>query len=398
MRHKKHHRKSNPYMPILITFILIILVGIELYLLFFQNHSEPTLSKSSNTKVEQTTESSQTQANGSEKIEHLDQEVQPASNFANEINQKLEDSQFIGSALIIHDGQVILQKGFGYANFSESRPNTYLSTFQIGSIQKAFTAALILQQVQAQKLSLNDTVDRFYPNVPDSQRITIRQLLSMTSGLQQKIKPTIMMSEDDFVQFSISNATMDVYGQYKYEAVNYSILVGILEQLTGTSYRTLFTKTFNHGLRLSHTCFYNDFIKSSNRTYAYKKVDGKNFASEIKDDPLGFDQEVGTGNVGMTVGDLYSFYSSLLEGKIIDQQIIDEVWTPEIGSKYMGGLYSFSNYIRGHGTEAGFESNARVSKDRQNAVILLSNQKPEDKTLQQLANSIFNSLGPYNSE
>ncbi|ALR99864.1 hypothetical protein ATZ33_00245 [Enterococcus silesiacus] len=394
MHYKKNHKKKKPFIPALIVLILIILVGVEIYLLFFQNQPKSVSQTSTSERTTETTQSSTSLTQAKD----FNKEVQPTSDFAEELNQKLKDIQFIGTALIIHKGKIILQKGFGYANFAESRPNTSQSTFQIGSIQKAFTASLILQQVQAQKLSLDDTLDRFFPTVPDSRKITIRQLLSMTSGLQQKIKPTIMMSDNDFIQFAISNATMDIYGQYKYEAVNYSILVGILEQLTATSYRTLFTQTFIQGLKLSRTCFYNDFIRSRNRTYAYKKIADKNFASEIQDDPLGFDQEVGTGNVGMTAGDLYLFYSDLLGGKIINQKTMDEVWTPEIGSKYMGGLYSFQNYIRGHGTESGFESNARVSKDRQNAVILLSNQKPEDKTLQKLANSIFNSLGPYNSQ
>ncbi|WP_086313887.1 hypothetical protein A5821_001432 [Enterococcus sp. 7F3_DIV0205] len=398
MHYKKHHKKRSPYTPILIILLLIILVGIELYLLFFQNRTTPASQTGSSESITETTQSSTSLTPDAQQAENFNKEVQPTSDFANEINQELEDKQFIGTALVIHNGQIILQKGFGYANFSENRPNTYESTFQIGSIQKAFTASLILQQVQAQKLSLDDTLDRFYPTIEGSEKITIRQLLSMTSGLYQKIKPTIMMSDDAFLQFSISNAAMGIYGKYKYEAVNYSILVGILEQLTGTSYRTLFTQTFNQGLKLSHTCFYNDFIKSSNRTYAYEKVDGKNFGSIIRDDTLTFDQEIGTGNVGMTVGDLYLFYSSLFEGKIVDQQIIDELWTPDTETKYMGGLYNFPNYIKGHGTEGGFESNAMVSKDLQNAVILLSNQYPKDNTHSELAKSIFNLLGPYQSK
>lgn len=143
---------------------------------------------------------------------------------------------------------------------------------------------------------------------------------------------------------------------------------------------------------MSHTCFYNDFVKSSNRTYAYEKVDGKNFGSEISDNPLTFDQEIGTGNVGMTVGDLYLFYSDLFEGKIINQQIIDELWTPETETKYMGGLYNFPDHIKGHGNEAGFESNSMVSKDRQNVVILLSNQYPKDKSHSEIADTIFELL------
>lgn len=396
MHYKKHHKKNNPWMPGLILFILIILIGLEAYLLLFQ--CSPTCApKSSGPTSDETTQSSSAPPKDKQLAETLNQEVQPITDFAEELNQKLEDNRFIGTALIIHNEQIILQKGFGYANFSKSRPNTYQSTYQIGSIQKAMTASLILQQIQASKLSLDDTLDRFYPTVQDSQKITILQLLSMTSGLRQTVKPKNMMTDDAFVQFAISNATMGVYGKYKYEAVNYSFLVGILEQLTGASYRTLFTRTFIQGLNLSHTDFYNDFVTSSNRTYAYKKVDGQD-SSLIDDDPLAFNQEVGTGNVGMTVGDLYLFYSNLFKGNIIDQKIIDELLTPETLTKYMGGLYNFSNYVKGHGTEAGFEANALFSKDRQNAVILLSNQYSKDSSHSKLACAIFNLLGPYQSK
>lgn len=397
MRHKKHHKKQNPFIPVLVMLILIILVITEVYLLFFQNQPEST-SHTSSSEILTTTEPSTSHTQDISQEQNFEQEVLPVSDFAKDLNQKLEDIQFIGTALIIHNGHIILQKGFGYANISESRSNTYNSTFQIGSIQKAFTAALILKQVQANKLSLDDTLDQFYPAIQDSQKITIRQLLSMTSGLEQKIKPTILMTDDDFIQFAIANATMGVYGKYKYEGINYSILVGILEQLTGTSYRTLFTQTFIQGLKLSHTCFYNDFIKSTNRTYAYEPVAGQDFGSQITDNPLTFDQEVGTGNVGMTVGDLYLFYSDLFEGKIIDQQTIDSVWTPETETKYMGGLYNFPNHIKGHGNEAGFESNSMVSKDRQNAVILLSNQYPKNKSHSELADSIFDLLESNSSD
>lgn len=398
MHYKKHHKKSNPYIPVLIVFILIILVGVEIYLLFFQPPPTSLSQTHSSERTTEMTQSSTSLAKNTQQANMLTNEVQPTSEFAEELNQKLEDIQFIGSALIIHNGQIILQKGFGYANFSESKPNTSQSTFQIGSIQKAFTASLILQQVQAQKLSLDDTLDQFYPTVPESHKITIRQLLSMTSGLQQKNKPKKMMSDEAFVKFAISNATMGVYGKYKYEAVNYSILVGILEKITGISYRNLFTQIFIDRLNLSRTCFYNDFIKSSNRTYAYEKIDGKRFGSEIQDNPLTFDQEIGTGNVSMTVSDLYSFYADLFEGKIIDQQIIDELWTPDTENKYMGGLYNFPDHIKGHGNEAGFESNAMVSKDRQNAVILLSNQYPKDKSHSEIAETIFGLLKSNQSE
>ncbi|MBO0440925.1 serine hydrolase domain-containing protein [Candidatus Enterococcus ikei] len=390
MHHRKHHKKSNPWIPAVVILLLIILVGLESYLLFFYDHASPVTKETAQSKIE-----TPALTHDAQQADNFNQEVSPSSDLAKQINQKLEDKRFIGTALVIQNGQIILQKGFGYANFAKSQPNTYQSLFQIGSIQKALTAALVLQQVQAQKLSLDDTLNRFYPSVQDSQKITIRQLLSMNSGLYQKIKPNIMMSDDAFLQFAISNATMSTYGQYKYDAINYYLLVGILEQLTGTSYCTLFNQTFIQKLHLNHTLFYSDFLNSNERTYAYERVEGKDYGSEIADKPLLFKQEIGTGSIGMTVGDLYVFFSTLLSGNIVDKDTLNSLWTPETQENYTGGIYNYKNYIRGHGVEEGFEPNAYISKDKQNAVILFTNQNPKNQTYTALGKEIFDLLGSY---
>ncbi|MEI5994986.1 serine hydrolase domain-containing protein [Candidatus Enterococcus mansonii] len=385
MYHKKHQKKRYHWIQALFILFFISLVALELYLLFF-NTTPHSPSKHLTTE---TTRKLTTDAN---KRDDFNQKIEPSTPLAQQIEQKLTDSKFVGTALVVQNGQIILQKGFGYANYAKKLPNTYQSIFQIGSIQKALTAVLILKQVELGTLSLDETLNQFYPNIPDSQKITIRQLLSMNSGLCQKIKPKHLMSPDGFLQFAISHATMETYGKFKYDAINYYLLVGILEQLTDTAYQTLFYQTFTQHLQLSHTLFYTDFLTANNRTYAYEKAEGKNFDSEINDNPLLFEQEVGTGSVGMTVGDLYLFYANLLSGKIIDHQVLERLWTPATENNYIGGIYNFSTYIQGHGVEEGFETNSFTSKDTRNAVILFTNQYPKNRTYQDLAKSLFQSL------
>jgi CubicO group peptidase (beta-lactamase class C family) len=395
MHHKKHHKKMNPWIPVFVILLLIIVVGLEIYLLFFQQPTTSITTQETSESSIQATQSSETLTDSAKNAENFNQTVEPHSTLAKELQQKLIDKKFTGTALVVHQGNIVLQKGFGHANVAESRPNTDQSTFQIGSIQKALTAVLVLQQVQKNQLALDQTLNNFYPSVPGSEKITIRQLLSMRSGLYQKDYPTEMMSDDDFLHFSITHAQMGNYGKYKYDGVNYRILAGVLERVTNQTYRELFNQAFVQNAKLMHTTFYDDFLTSFNRTYAYENVAGKDFGDEIMDNHLTFDQEVGTGNVAMTVGDLYLFYAHLFEGDFISKQLMSELWTPDTETKYMGGLYNFPSYIKGHGSEAGFESNALFSKDQQDAVILLSNQHPKDKTNSDLANALFNLLGPY---
>ncbi|MGX7149296.1 serine hydrolase [Enterococcus ureasiticus] len=392
MHQKRHHKKSNPLVPLTVVFILMILVGLEIYLLFFNNNTALLSQKHEKNSTVRTGQQTTKLTNDAQQVKNFNQEVQPTSNLAKQLNQKLEDGQFIGTALMIKNGQIILQKGFGYANFEKKQPNTYQSLFQIGSIQKSMTATLILQQVQSGKLSLDETLERFYPNIQDSQEITIRQLLSMCSGLYQKSKPETMMTDEAFLQYGISNAIMGTYGKFRYDATNYYLLVGILEQLTGTSYHTLFNQTFIQKLQLSHTCFYNDFLHSNERTFPYEKKEDNNYKTKVADKPILFNREIGTGSIGMTVGDLYLFFSHFLSGSMINKNTFDSFWTPKTLEKFAGGIYMYQDYIRAHGVEEGFETNSYISKDKQNAVILFTNQYPKNQSYTLLGKEVFDLL------
>jgi D-alanyl-D-alanine carboxypeptidase len=86
--------------------------------------------------------------------------------------------------LVLKDGKVIKEKGYGTANLEHSVPVTPQTVFQSGSIGKTFTAALILLLEQDGKLRLDDPISRHLPNTPAAwAKITIRHLLTHTSGL-----------------------------------------------------------------------------------------------------------------------------------------------------------------------------------------------------------------------
>ena len=91
---------------------------------------------------------------------------------------------YSGSALVAQDGQIILNKGYGLADRAHGRPYTARTVFDIASISKQFTAAAILLLRDQGRLSLDDTVSRYVPGITGGDRITIRQLLSHTAGLQ----------------------------------------------------------------------------------------------------------------------------------------------------------------------------------------------------------------------
>ncbi len=92
-------------------------------------------------------------------------------------------TNFNGAVLVAQKGKVIFQKGYGYKDAEGKIPNDVNSIFQIGSITKQFTAALIMQLAQEKKLSVKDKLNKYFPGYPNADKITIEHLLTHTSGI-----------------------------------------------------------------------------------------------------------------------------------------------------------------------------------------------------------------------
>jgi CubicO group peptidase (beta-lactamase class C family) len=86
-----------------------------------------------------------------------------------------EKNKAMGSLVIAKDSKVLYTRAIGYSqiNGPEKKPLTAANRFRIASITKTFTAVMILQLVEEGKLKLTDTLDKFFPRVPNAQKITI---------------------------------------------------------------------------------------------------------------------------------------------------------------------------------------------------------------------------------
>ncbi len=147
---------------------------------------------------------------------------------------------------IVYDGDLLWGHGFGYADIDAKRPVTLETRFRIASISKTFTAVGIMQLRDAGALSLDDPVsnylDWFDLQYEGAPAITIRNLLTHTSGLPRD-SHNPMWTEcdapdwDDFVAGLKSRPpTRPPYDKFAYSNVGYSLLGGIIEQLSGESW------------------------------------------------------------------------------------------------------------------------------------------------------------------
>lgn len=167
------------------------------------------------------------------------------------ISAKMEELDIPGAALVIvHDDQIVHLKAFGVADGS-GRPVTPQTPFFTGSTGKSITALAIMQLVEAGKIKLDAPVQTYLPwfRVEDekaSEVITVRQLLTMTSGIPQSIGQE-QLAITDLSDSAIENnvralAEIELIAppgeRYEYSNANYVTLGMIIQAVTGQSYET----------------------------------------------------------------------------------------------------------------------------------------------------------------
>ena len=100
-------------------------------------------------------------------------------------NSLAENNKAMGSIAISKNGTIVYSRAIGYSVITgkEKKPATENTRYRIGSISKMFTSVMIFQLIEEHKLELSTTLDKFYPTVPNADKITIGNLLNHRSGL-----------------------------------------------------------------------------------------------------------------------------------------------------------------------------------------------------------------------
>ncbi|MBS1718057.1 MAG: beta-lactamase family protein [Armatimonadetes bacterium] len=164
-----------------------------------------------------------------------------------------------GQVLLSKDGKLLLRKSYGKRDESGAKIDND-TRFSLASLAKPVTAAAILRLVTLGKLSLDDTVGKFFPETPeDKKSLTIRQLLSHSSGLPE------YHTQGDYVKISRQEALKLIFTpplrftpgtQTAYSNSGFTVLAAILEQVTGKSYESAMAELVFKPLGMTHTFFY----------------------------------------------------------------------------------------------------------------------------------------------
>lgn len=393
-------RRRQTFLYILLTVFVVGLVG-GLSYWHFQNSDQTRQAKKLQKKSAKESANKASSQSSSTPAAKRSSSQQPKklTGQALRITNYLRQNHFVGSALIVRNGRVIYRRGLGYANYAKRQPNLPNSQYQILSIQKSLTAVQMMKLVVEKRLSLNTKLAKFYPAIPNANRITIRNLLDMDSGLSMAtVGANVALSEKRVIEYAVTHVDSreTALGQWDYQPVNYVLLAGIIGKLTKQSYRQNFYQTFVYPLNLRGTGFVQRWPASSFRTiaYRYQKTNQaeQNYEVPFKEAQAAKQNELGTGQVYMSPIDLFKAERAILRGRIISRQAVAALHAAGSASTYGGGVYNLKNGIRSHGIGYGYEAVILITRGGQNGVVLLSNNYRPAQSIQKPAIALYTEL------
>ena len=231
------------------------------------------------------------------------------------IKQYTDLGWFSGSLVILKGEKVIYDKSFGYADIQKKVKNTSATKTRIGSINKHFTAALIMQKVQSGKISLDDTLAKFKLGFAKdiADKITVRHLLKHTAGFADIFNNEYFQSYrslktiDDKLPLLIDKPLIAEPGkEYNYSNYGYIVLGAILEKVEQKPFQTIINDNILKVIKADNTEYaLTEDVKGKARSYHFSptgdKIDRTNRLENLTPD----------GGMYSTPYDLALFYSKL---------------------------------------------------------------------------------------
>jgi D-alanyl-D-alanine carboxypeptidase len=226
------------------------------------------------------------------------------------------------SVAVIRGRDTIVFAGFGLADIEAHRPATAATIYEIGSNTKQFTSAAIMRLAEQHKLSIDDELSKYLPEIPlHGNRVTLRELLSHTSGIKSYTEVKAWQShwaEDltpDSIMGFVAKDTFDFAPgtRYKYDNSGYVLLGMVIEKVSGESYANYLESQFFKPLGLTHTSYCPSHTTDPEFAEGYSKKDD----SVARHVYLSLTQPFAAGSLCSNVGDFVQWQRDLAAGKVV---------------------------------------------------------------------------------
>lgn len=335
------------------------------------------------------------------KQEEFDQYYKKTSAF---FDLNLLDGPFNGSILVAKNGNIIYEKYQGYVDIRTKEPITDSTALHIASAGKTLTGMGVMLLVQQGKISLQDTINRFFPGLP-YHGITVEMLLSHRSGLPNYLHYLSVLKKRDtcYTNADVLSSLYTIHPpldsrsgtRFHYSNTNFVLLAMIIEKITGEDFDVYMKKNIFDSLGMTHT-------------YVVTGKNGKQPAPSFqwngaywdKDE---FDCTYGDKNIYTTPRDLLKWDQAMYEGRLFNKNTLDSIFAPrsnERPSIHNYGLgWRMLNLKNGkkviyhngkwHGTNAAF---ARLTDEKATIIIIGNKYNRNIYTASKRAYDLF---GPY---
>jgi len=291
--------------------------------------------------------------------------------------------RFSGTVMVYEKDNILLEKGYAYANEQYKVMNTIDTKYKIGSYTKQFTAVSILKLYESDKLNLEDNIIKYIPNYIHSEDITIHHLLSHTSGVPE---------HTSFEEYKISERiTVDIIldrlnkrelnfkpgDRFEYSNSNYVLLAKIVEDISGLDIEAFYQKYIFKPAGLNNTGVSRneDIVIGLAQGYSYS---GQGIINANYYDMSG---AYGSGFLYSNAEDLLLWINALFGGKIIRTDTLRKMLSPYGFAWYLNAYAGYGCFVRGESADemcasgliSGYTFNIWVDIKNDCGVILLSN-------------------------
>lgn len=254
------------------------------------------------------------------------------------------NNKAMGSICISKDGKEIYSKAIGYSFITEQDKTkaTINTKYRIGSISKMFTATLIFQLIDEKKLTLNDKLDKYFPQLPNASKITVEQLLGHRSGIHNftndEAYPGYMeqpKSQKEMLEIIAKGGTdFEPDSKAEYSNSNYVILGYIIEKITNKPYADVLKQRIITKAGLKNTYYGTKASVAKGESLSYQYINQWNAMPETDMSIPG-----GAGAIVSTTADLDKFIEALFNLKLVSEASLNQMKTIKEG--YGLGMFQF---------------------------------------------------------
>ncbi len=323
---------------------------------------------------------------------------------------------FSGVVLVASKGKPVYHKAFGYRNFETKVPLDTTDIFELASVSKQFTAMIIMMLKEENKLSYDDPIENFLPDLPYSN-ITIRHLLTHTSGLpdyqaimDQHWDKSRIAGNDEIITYLKKYNPPILFKpgeKYEYSNTGYVLLASIAEKASGKDFIDLCREHIFTPLGMKNTDIRSLEEKKSTENFAaghiyleekdrYLRADS--FPSSNYTIWLG--SRKGPGRISSTSADLLLWDRALYNETLVNNATLQEAFTPMQLANDSLSMYGFGWMLKNDtntsivyhtGSNPGYNTRIVRFIDQDKTLIMLCNNAHAE--FASLANTLENLVG-----